>query len=617
MPADAQAMKDQHQQSSEPAASAWSTAADDNSMAMTIKAKATTVSPRPSDQARIANDRWSGNSDSSLAASAAAADQQGRQEPNAYPAHAQSQAWRPSGPASTNVQFLDSNTAESDSLSSWSQPLSPEPQITGPNLEPHVLSAQPQTLKAQPQTLSAQFPPHPPEQIYDVALSTHSIGLSHCRNEPQSLLVHFVPAAAEATAEVTAEAAGPIAIQTPSGMHTAQTDAAKLAPAPTAVQEEAALQLAPGHSTAQESVESAAHISRMGSFADASSKRSSCKASQHASIIPEQGACVVVPGRTHPSTSQPLEQAADAAGTSPALAAMQAPATPRVTPHTISTSSAFCPEAGKEGSVEVGSKVSVEAGKEVGVRAGAEVGAGGRMKADMDGSQEADMCAAFGGSAAWPENVVGSAAFQLGHEQTSSTIEPPTDTVQASFLEQHSSVASQSRAGIAMELLHISEQACAPLLHALHVCGRLCTFWQTLSAMHHSVFTLLLSFVYNNAMCQAIDAAILMPAPVAFAFYSDHHLLLIICNVLTFLPTCLIKATFRLPHRRAHNCNNTFKAFLLFQFPARSRLSVCLHYMSSIRSVSCHIITLCRRPNTPGRLSSRASCESGNGCISR
>ena len=481
VPADAHFMKDQPQQSPNSAASAWSQAADDSiAMAVTIKAKAAAASSQFPDKACTPSDRWSGNSDSSAlaaAATTAAGYQQARQVSNAHTAHAKLQALQSSGQASDqlDVQTVDLNTAKCVTLRSWSLRLGPEPQINGPStLTPHpeVVSAQmqaltaqpqafsaqpqacsaqiqtlrtqpeslrtqPQTLRAQPDMLSAQSALAPPEQVCNAILSTHSNAVLHCNTEFRSLPSASVQAAAAATAE----AAGAIAVQTPSGMHTAQTDAAELAPAPNAAQEKTTLQPGSGYSTAQQGVTglaAAAHISRIDSFTDASSKRSSFESSLHASAISEQGSWVgVQPGRTNLGASQSLESAAAAAGTSPALAAMQSPAAPGVMPQTCSPSYAFRPE---EGSVELGSEVSVEAGKEVDLEAVAEVGFHGRVKADMEGSKGADM----------------SASSPMDCKQASSIVGPPTGIVKASDFsssidgrdpEQHLPMASEHCTG--------------------------------------------------------------------------------------------------------------------------------------------------------------------------
>ena len=498
MPADAQSAKDQHQQSLDSAASAWSKDANDSmAMAVTIKAKAQAADPQPPDQARIPSDRWSDSPNSrSSAAAAAAGVQQGRQEPDAYAAHPQLQALQASGSALTEVQTFDSNIAEGSPLCPLSQPLSPEPQVSGPctlTPQPQALSAQPQALsaqarevRAQPQTLSAQSPLPPPEQVCNAALSIDFIALSHCNTEPQPLLSASVSAAAEAAAEADAKAAGQIAVQTPSGLHTAQTHAHMLASAPGAAQAMATLQLAPGCSTAQQGVQSsavAAHISRIDSFADASSKRSGFESSQHASTVSQQGSWVVMqPGRTNPSISQSFEPAAATAGSSPTLAAMQGPTALGVMP--LTSSYALCPAAGQEGREEYVSQVSVKAGKEVDVEAGAEVSVNGRMEADMEASQGADMSAGDGDSASCLElNRVVEMACRVDHKQASSTGGPPTGTMKASDsiagrdLEQHPPVSSESCTG------RLQGSFCTDLykpsgylLHGLHVDVRLCTF---------------------------------------------------------------------------------------------------------------------------------------------
>ena len=500
VPADAQFAKDQHQhqQGLDSAAAAWSKDADDSmAMAVTIRAKATAASPRPPDQARIPSDRWFVNSNSSPSAAAAAAGvQQGRQEPDAYIAHATLQALQASGPAFTEVQTFDSNTAECHPLCSQSQPLSPEPQVSGPSTltpqpqaliaQPQALCTQPQELRAQPQMLSAQSPVPPPEQGCRAALTTDPTAVSHCNTEHQSSPSASLPAAAEATAE----ASGPNALQTPSGMHAAQTDTPQLAPASGAAQGTAALQLAPHYSTADHGLGAlpvAAHISRIDSFADASSKSSSFESS----TISQQGSGVVVePGRTDLRISQPLEPAAATAASSPVHAAMQGPIAPGVMPLTSSTSDALRPAAGEEDSVEVGSEVGAEAGKEANVEAGAEVGVEGMVKADMVGSQGADMSAGFG-SAACPENKVVEVASRVDHKQASSTAGPPTGIMKASDstdghnLEQHSPVASESCTGrLQGSFCTDLHKPLGYLLHGQHVDVGLCTFCGSVCLQH-------------------------------------------------------------------------------------------------------------------------------------
>lgn len=479
-PAGAHVVKDQHQQSLDSAASAWSQAADDSAdMALTIKAKAIAESPQASDQARIANDTRPDNSDSRAAAARV---QQGRRQPNAFSAHAKSHALQSSGPASMDAQTLDSNTADYTLFGSLSQPLSPEPQISEPSTltpQPQACMAQPQTLRAQTQTLSAQSLLPPPEQVCNAALSTDSSALSHCNTELQSLPSASVPAAAEATVE----GPGAIAVQTPSGMQTAQTDAAKLASPLNAAEGEITLQFAPSYSTAQQGVEGLAHISRIDSSAGASSNRSCLESSQHASIINEQGSWVVMqPGRTSLSVSQPLESAAAVAVTSPALAVMQGPAAPGVMPHSSSSSIACRSEAGEEGNVHIRSKASVEAGKQVDVEAVAEVGVSSRRTADIKGSQAADTSAGFGDSAAWPENTVENATAQVDQKQASSTVGPPTGIVKAfdftSSIDgrdlQRSLMVSESRTG-RLQGSFCTNLDYSRLWHKLHVCDRLCS----------------------------------------------------------------------------------------------------------------------------------------------
>ena len=421
---------------------------------MSIEAKTTAMSPRSPGLAHSPAVSGSPCRNASVVSAAAGEHQQCRQESIAFSAPSL-QPVQSSGSAAGDAHTPDSTLAEHIILSPWSQPLSPEPDVFTP---------QPQALSAQPYRLTS-------EHTCNAALSAdscQSLALSCPNTQPQSPPTASVPAAAEAAAKVVVPLAGRI----PSGMHTAQTEAAKLGPAIDAAQGSARLQLAHRHSIAQQSIglevlTAAASVSSDDSPCDASSG-TSMGTSPNASSN-EQGSQVLTdPSSMHPNMCRPLKPAALAAGTGPALAAVQGPPVAVLQTSSLLASKPPSPEAGRE------------AGQEADAEAEGEVSVAGRMeKADVEGSKGAGVEAGRGVPTARLHSGVERVVSHVDQEQSSSTLEPPSDTFKASdsgssvmgfSLEQRPTVSSGSFTGrVAAQVPSLCSAWHCPLFCALLV----------------------------------------------------------------------------------------------------------------------------------------------------